>query len=60
MTDVMTIREVAAELKTSASTVKRLLSLGQLPCLRIGPRTIRVRREDLDAFVGAVAQGGKA
>jgi len=42
---------VAAILGVSRSTVLRLVRTGQLPCIRVGPRTIRVSVEELERFL---------
>lgn len=34
----------------SARTIRRLIDSGQLPAVRIGPRLIRIKRVDADAF----------
>jgi len=44
---------VAAILGVSRSTVLRLVRTGQLPCIRVGPRTIRVSVEELERFLAA-------
>jgi len=50
----LTTKEAAAYLSISLPTLFRLTRAGDLPHLRIG-RTIRYRREDLDAFLEARA-----
>ena len=46
--DVMTVREVAEELKVRRDTVRRMLAAGQLPGVKIG-RDWRVPRDELSA-----------
>jgi excisionase family DNA binding protein len=48
----MTVDEVAESLRTSPSTVRRLIRHGELGALRIGSQW-RVDADDLEAFVAA-------
>ncbi len=48
--DLLTTQEVAALLKVSIVTVRRLIASGDLPAARIG-KSYRIRREDLEAWV---------
>jgi excisionase family DNA binding protein len=43
--------DVAAELGVSKDTVLRWIRDGKLPAARLGYRTLRIRRQDLDAFL---------
>jgi excisionase family DNA binding protein len=43
----MTIREVAELLRVSEVTVSRWIKQGRLPAARVGPRALRIRRDDL-------------
>ncbi len=45
------VRSASHELAVSEKTVKRLLTAGVLPSVKIGGRR-RIRREALEAFVG--------
>ncbi len=45
--DLLTIPEAAAALKVSPVTIARWLKQGRLPAYRMGPRAVRIRREDL-------------
>ena len=45
--DLLTVKEVASLLKVSPVTIKRYLKQGYLPAYHVGPRAIRIRREDL-------------
>ena len=47
----MTVRDVAEELGISERSAWRLVAQGELPVHQFGAST-RVRREDLDAFIG--------
>jgi excisionase family DNA binding protein len=57
-----TVREVAAILHVSAATVYALCNKRKLAHIRVGAGrgTIRIRQEDLDAFIaGATVQTGE-
>ncbi|MFN2556945.1 MAG: helix-turn-helix domain-containing protein [Nitriliruptorales bacterium] len=49
---LLTVSEVAADLRVSNMTVYRLIRGGQLPALRVG-RNYRIRRADLEAYLRA-------
>ncbi len=51
----MSVRQVAVELAMSSATVYALCARGELKHVRIS-NAIRVRREDLDAFVAENAR----
>lgn len=44
-------REVAARLAVSPATVGRLVKQGRLAVVRVGARSLRVRPQDLEAFI---------
>lgn len=50
MADLLTVAEVADELRVSTMTVYRLIQRDELPALRIG-RSYRIERDDLDAYL---------
>lgn len=53
MQDLLDIREAAAFLRVSVTSLRRWTNAGRLPCLRIGGRRERrFRRADLIAFLG--------
>ena len=53
MAELLDIREAAAFLRVSETSLRRWTNAGQLPCLRIGGRhERRFRRTDLLAFMG--------
>lgn len=57
--DVMlTVKMVAEKLNVAESTVYALIQGGRLPALRIGVGrgTIRIREEDLEAYIGRCAE----
>ena len=43
--------EAAAILRVSKTQVYRMLQSGELPGLRFGQKTVRIRRGDLEAFI---------
>jgi excisionase family DNA binding protein len=51
MSRLIRVDEAAARLGVSEITVRRMLSTGQLPCVRPRPRVIRVREDDLEALM---------
>jgi len=57
--DLLTIRQVAEYLGCSETTVRNRTREGSLKAVRMGPRMIRIRREDLDAVLKPY-QGGQA
>ena len=50
MADLLTVAEVADELRVSTMTVYRLIQRDELPALRIG-RSYRIDKSDLDAYL---------
>jgi len=50
MDTMMTRSEVAAFLRCSQRTISRAAASGMIPCVRIGPRTLRFRRSDIEAL----------
>lgn len=49
---LLTVAEVATELRVSTMTVYRLIKAGELPALRIG-KSYRLRPADVDRFLAA-------
>jgi excisionase family DNA binding protein len=48
------VSEAAALLKVSPSTVRRWIKTGKLPAQRVGPKTIRIKQEDLTSVQQSV------
>jgi excisionase family DNA binding protein len=46
--------EAARELRVSPSTVWRWIEAGTLPAQRVGPKVIRIRRDDLERMIRPV------
>lgn len=46
----MTPREVADRWQVSLRTVERIIASGQLPVLRLGPKLVRIRYDDMLAY----------
>jgi excisionase family DNA binding protein len=49
----MTVHEVAGLLKVNQQTVRNWIDAGSLPAVQVGQRRVRIRRSDLDKFIGA-------
>jgi excisionase family DNA binding protein len=49
--DLLTIRQVAEYLGCSETTVRNRTREGSLKAVRMGPRMIRIRRDDLDEIL---------
>ena len=49
--DMLTTAEVADLCRVSNSTVTRWLADGRLPGVKVGPRTFRFRRSDVEALL---------
>ena len=56
--DILTVREAADYLRISEDTVRRLLRAGRLPGRKVGLRQWRIRRVDLDEFLGPLPSWG--
>ena len=56
-TSLLTPKEVAARLKVSLGTVKRLLQSGKLASIKLGRNTVRVHPDALTAYIEGL-QGG--
>jgi excisionase family DNA binding protein len=55
--EFLTLAQAAEIFGTSERTVRRLIASGSLPAFRIGPRTIRVRAEDVLAQAKPIPAG---
>lgn len=53
--ELLTYGQVAAQLGVSESKVKRLTYSGDLPAVNVGVGSRRVRRDDLAAYIDALA-----
>jgi excisionase family DNA binding protein len=49
--ELLSLERVAAALAVSRAQVGRLIRRGDLRIIRIGPRTVRVARAELDRFI---------
>ena len=52
------VQEAAHHYTVSQRTVRRWIADGRLTAVRVGPRLIRVRLDDLDAMVRPIPVGG--
>ncbi|MGH2531480.1 MAG: helix-turn-helix domain-containing protein [Thermomicrobiales bacterium] len=50
-TEFLTVAEAASILKVDRSTVRRWIDRGDLPAVRVGQRSLRIRRNDLDRVI---------
>jgi excisionase family DNA binding protein len=56
--ELLTVAEIAAELKMNQQTIRNWIDSGFLPAIRIG-RRVRVKRSDFDALLEASYTGNK-
>ena len=49
--ELLTVPEIAAQLRVTGVTVRTWIRAGQLPAIRAGARGYRVRRADLEQMV---------
>lgn len=56
---LLPLQQAAEETACSVGTLRNLITRGDLPAYRFGPRMIRVRRSDLEAVLQPY-QGGQA
>ncbi len=47
----LTIEQAAQWLQVSTKTIRRYIEAGSLPAVNLGGRAIRIRRQDLEAFL---------
>ncbi len=59
MNGAMSPQEVAERLGVSKETVLRLLRSGKLPAVKLGWRTWRIKRDDLDRFMNTDRTAGQ-
>ncbi len=52
--ELLTTKEVADQLRVSTVTVTRWLADGHLVGVKVGPRTFRFRRSDVEALLAPV------
>jgi excisionase family DNA binding protein len=53
MNEFLTVDDVAELLRMNPQTIRNWIDRNELPAVRVGSRRVRVRREDLDAFIAA-------
>ncbi len=54
--EFLTVAEIAGMLKLNQQTIRNWIDAGSLPAIRVG-RRVRIKREDLEAILGAGASG---
>ncbi len=57
--ELLTIDEVAAELKLHPDTIRRYIREGKLKPTRVGGTAIRIRRSELDRFIREGEEGSE-
>lgn len=57
MLSLMKIEDAAQELQVSISSVRRLISNGELPAVKIG-KSVRIRSDDWDQFMTKLMTNG--
>jgi excisionase family DNA binding protein len=57
--DFCSVTQAAARLQVSPSTIWRWIAQGRLPAYRVGPKTIRIRTQDLAAVIRPARAQGK-
>lgn len=57
--ELLTIDEVAAELKLHPDTIRRYIREGKLKQTRVGGTAIRVRRSELNRFISEGEEGSE-
>ncbi|HET8843001.1 MAG TPA: helix-turn-helix domain-containing protein [Ktedonobacteraceae bacterium] len=55
--ELLTIDEVAAELKLHPDTVRRYIREKKLTVIRIAPNSVRIRRSELELFLKEREEG---
>ena len=53
---LLTVQELAAYLRCSVTTVRRIVSRGEIPHYRLG-KMVRFRRREVDAWLAAYHEG---
>lgn len=54
--DLLTVAEATRVVPFSGRTLRRKAGT-EIPCVRIGPRNLRFRREDLEAYLDSKLEG---
>jgi excisionase family DNA binding protein len=54
------VYEIAELLRVDQQTVRNWIVRGELPAIRVGGRRVRIRQDDLDAFLAASEFSGDA
>lgn len=58
MTKLLTIHDVAERWSCSARTVQKKIATGELPAVHLGPKLVRIRPEDVEAFETSAERHG--
>lgn len=57
--DLLTVKAVAEILSLKEMTVYKMIWAGDLPAVRVGTRSVRVRRADLDTIITPINEAVK-
>lgn len=57
--ELLNVAQTSQYLGCSANTVRNMIQRGELSAVRLGPRMVRIRREELDAILRPY-EGGQA
>src|ERR1022692_2924026 len=55
--ELLTVQEVADQLRVNQQTVRNWITDGKLAAIRVGSRRVRIRRGDFDALLGKPRTG---
>jgi len=55
----LTVADAATRLGVDHKTIRRMITRGDLPARRVGPRLIRIRTVDLDAIGSPLGPGDR-
>ena len=58
--DLLTVTEAADRLRVTTRFIRGLIADGTLPALRLGRRSLRLRRDDVDNLLRPVARWSDA
>lgn len=49
---LLTLQQAATRLSVTDRTIRNYVARGLIPAQRVGPKLLRIRQADLDAFAG--------
>ncbi|MFZ1505278.1 MAG: helix-turn-helix domain-containing protein [Anaerolineae bacterium] len=54
--DLLTLEDLVERLQLSMSTIRRLVTAGEIPAFKLGARVLRVRRSDYEAYLESLGK----